>query len=320
VGPNELPTPAITVQNFQATGTIGSAANLSAKVLSSGTAPASVTIHLFLGTANQIAGEEALANDIVTYHNLAPGSSVQLSRALGAPLKKGSYKAILTWRDQTGAPHMLESDFTATSGKSWLQKIWDWIKNHWWLFLILLILALLAVLAYLLNKQRQRRRQLEAELAAARAGTDGSGGGESGQPPARGPPEEPPPPFEPAAEPVGAPQAGEAANPWVPPEPQQPAPPAQPQQPAPPAQAVPPPAPPAAVPPTPPQPPAEPAPPQPPPQPPPPPPAAAPPPTPPPPTRQPPPPAPQTALDALQQLRRRAGRRIRGRRPPPPRP
>jgi hypothetical protein len=173
VGPNLLPTPAVTIQDFNATGTIGSPAQLTARIISSGSAPASVNVHLFLGPQNAQPGQNALASDNVAYSNLAPSSTTALSRPLGGPLKKGSYTAVLSWKDATGAQHTLEASFTAAPARSWLRNVWNWIKHHWWVFLILLILALVAAGSYLLNKQRQRQRQIEADLAAARAALEG---------------------------------------------------------------------------------------------------------------------------------------------------
>jgi hypothetical protein len=169
VGPNGLPTPAITIQNLDASGVVGSPARLKAKLISNGTAPVTVAVRLFLGTQAEGPGQSALASKTITYRDLRPGAVVRLSQPLGVPLKKGSYRAILTWNDPTGAPHTLESDFVTTNGRSFLQKLWDLIRHNLVLFIGLLVIALSLGLAYVFNQQRQKQRRMEAELAAARA-------------------------------------------------------------------------------------------------------------------------------------------------------
>jgi hypothetical protein len=170
VGPNQLPTPAITIRGFNANGEIGSPTKVSARIISSGTAPASVTVHLFLGNARSLGrGATALATGQVSYSHLAPGAVVKLSRGLGGSLHKGAYRVIATWKDPTGAQHTAEADFTATPARSWLDQIWSFIKEHIVLFIGLLLIALLIAVAYLVRKWRERQRQIEAELAAARA-------------------------------------------------------------------------------------------------------------------------------------------------------
>ena len=169
VGANELPTPGIAVRGFNASGSVGSPAKLVATVASDGTAPASVTLHLFLGAAGSVPGNAALASDQVAYRALGPGSVIQLSHSLGHPLRKGSYRAILTWSDPTGAPHMLEADFTALPSRSSLQKFWSLLSDNAGVLIGLVILALLLGVAWFIARMRRRQRRVEAELAAARA-------------------------------------------------------------------------------------------------------------------------------------------------------
>jgi hypothetical protein len=168
VGPNELPTPAIAIQGFNATGTVGSPAHLTAQLRSTGTSPAAVTLRTYLGASGAVAGSPALATGQVTYRDLAPGSTTQINQALGGPLRKGSYRAILSWSDPTGAPHQLEADFTAAVSRSFLQRLWGFIKHHAVLLIGVLALALLLALAYVLDRMRRQQRQAEADLAAAR--------------------------------------------------------------------------------------------------------------------------------------------------------
>jgi hypothetical protein len=182
VGPNQLPTPAITIRDFNATGVIGSPAHVTARILSSGTAPAGVTLHLFLGHASDAAGATAIANAQLSYRNLAPGTVTQLSRPLGGGLHPGSYRVIATWVDPTGAPRTAEADFTPTVGQSLSHAIWAFIKHHALLFFALLLLALLMAMAWIVRRMRGGQREIQAELAAVRAelqavGRDGGGKG-----------------------------------------------------------------------------------------------------------------------------------------------
>ncbi len=172
VGPNELPTPAISIRSFNATGVIGGRARLTAQVLSTGSTPASVTVHLFLGVAGSVPGTPALATGQISYRDLRPGSVARISRALGGVLTKGAYRAILTWTDSSGAQHVLEADFTPTASKSLPRRIWDFIKSHGLLLIALLALALLIAMAYLLRRARNEKRQSDAELARARVQMD----------------------------------------------------------------------------------------------------------------------------------------------------
>jgi hypothetical protein len=170
VGPNQLPTPAITIHAFNATGEIGSPAKVTARIVSSGTAPANLTLHLFLGSAQSVGRTaSALATGAVTYAHLRPGAVVQLSHGLGGALHKGSYRVIATWTDATGASHMVEADFTATPAHSWLDSLWRFIKEHIVLFVGLLVLALLILLAAIVRRLRGRQQEIEAELSAAHA-------------------------------------------------------------------------------------------------------------------------------------------------------
>jgi hypothetical protein len=168
IGPNQLPTPAITIRGLNATGEIGSPTQVTARIISSGTAPASLSLHLFLGNA-QNAGASALATGTVSYSHLAPGRVLNLSRPLGGALRKGSYRVIATWTDPTGAQHSLEADFSATPAHSWLDSLWDFIKGNIVLFIGLLVIALVIALAWVIRRLREHQRQVEAELAAARA-------------------------------------------------------------------------------------------------------------------------------------------------------
>ena len=175
VGPNQLPTPAIAIHGFNVTGTVGSPAHLTAELQSTGTSPADVTLRMYLGASGAVAGSPALASDQLAYRDLAPGSTTHINQALGGPLRRGSYRAILSWSDPTGAPHQLEADFTAAASRSFLQKLWDFIKHHAVILIGVLALVLILALAYLLGRMRRQRRRAEADLAAAHEQMEAAG-------------------------------------------------------------------------------------------------------------------------------------------------
>jgi hypothetical protein len=169
VGPNQLPTPAIAIRAFSATGVVGGPAHVTARIVSDGTAPAGVTLHLFLADVrHSTPGASALAAAEISYRHLAPGSTTGLSRRLGNHLAKGVYRALVTWTDPTGAQHTLETEFTTTATQSLPAMIWAFIEKLWPLWLGLLLLALLALIAALVRRILDRERRIEAELVAAR--------------------------------------------------------------------------------------------------------------------------------------------------------
>jgi hypothetical protein len=166
VGPEQLPTPSIAVGAFNANATTGSPAQVTAVVRNTGSAPATVALQLFLGGPDAAPGTTALASGQVVFKKIAPGSTLHLSHLLGHGLPKGSYRAILTFTDPTGAPHMLEANFTTTPAKSFWSSLWGVLK---YLLLALVILAVLAGVALLATRFRRRQQEMQAELAAARA-------------------------------------------------------------------------------------------------------------------------------------------------------
>lgn len=183
-GPNQLPTPAVTIRSFNASGVVGSPAKVTARIISDGTAPAGVTLHLFLGLASQVGtNAPALATGQASFTNLAPGRVVSLSRRLGRDLRKGRYLVIGTWTDATGAAHSLQAEFVTTPAQSTWSAIWSVLEP---ILIALLALGLLVLVAMLVRRMVERQRRLETELAAARARLRG----------------EPPPPTPPAAAPV----------------------------------------------------------------------------------------------------------------------
>jgi hypothetical protein len=174
VAPNRLPSPALTIRHLNASGTANSPARVTADVVSSGTAPASVAIDLYLSSANQVPGQAATATARVVYRALAAGRVAHLSRPLGRALKTGRYRVTAHWVDPMGLPHVLQVAFSATPQRSFWEEGWGHLKRHAVLFGGLLLLFMMAAMAFLAHRMIARERQIEAELAAARAQLEAS--------------------------------------------------------------------------------------------------------------------------------------------------
>jgi hypothetical protein len=167
IGPNELPSPNLAVDNFNAMGTIGDPAHLSVRVASTGSAPVSVAFeakiyHLY----GSVADNRPDASKRISLSTLPPGGHRELDEALGK-LSRGSYRATISYLDPTGAPQMLVSDFVAATKKSLWQRVVDFLDRH---KVILILIAVVVVALLLLFVVWRRQRHLQEELRAARAG------------------------------------------------------------------------------------------------------------------------------------------------------
>lgn len=170
-GPNQLPTPTITVPYFNAGGAVGTPAVVATRVASAGSAPAGIALHVTVtGTGGRALGRYLHASTTLTYANLAPGAVRKRFLTLGPPLVAGDYQVTGTWTDAAGVPHTVQSGFTATIQPSSTNKLWHWFTGH--LVFILGALALVLIAAWLLRRQRRLERELAEAKAAARASAD----------------------------------------------------------------------------------------------------------------------------------------------------
>ena len=176
-GPNQLPTPGIAIPYFNAIGTIGAPARVGVRVVSSGTSPADLTLHLtMVGTGGFGLGRHLHGSTTLSFTHLAPGAVRRRLLTMGPPLASGDYQVTGTWTDATGAPHTLQSAFAAKVEQSSTSKLWHWITGH--LVWIIAVLVLILLLAWFLRRQRRLERELaEAKAAAAANAGAGAAGG-----------------------------------------------------------------------------------------------------------------------------------------------
>jgi hypothetical protein len=167
IGPNQLPTPALKINDFAAHGEIGDHARVGGHVQSAGTAPANLdlTVSLFRVTGG-LASAKPLASRQLHFSALAPGSKRTLDVELNTRLKSGQYHVVARYTDPTGAPQQLTSDFAATPHRGLFAQIRQFFDRHTWP--IILVITLIAV-AVIVSRLFRRQRRLEAELRAAKA-------------------------------------------------------------------------------------------------------------------------------------------------------
>jgi comEA protein len=165
-GPNTLPSPAISVANFGATGEIGKPAHLTASVRSTGTAPAGteVSLSLFRITGGR-SDSVPVATRRMRYAGLAPGVRRALDVGLGV-VRAGHYRALLRYRDTTDVVHTLAAEFDATKQRSFWDRVKRFFRDHGVLAVGLLALfLLLLIILWFLRRQRRLERELRASAS-----------------------------------------------------------------------------------------------------------------------------------------------------------
>lgn len=151
VGRGILPSPALTLRAFNATGSPGGTAHARGTFVSTGTEPASsaVVVRLYRRRGAQVVGP-ALKTVRTTVRALAPRARAPLDVGLGT-VQAGEYRAVVTFTSAPGAHATQTSDFRPLRGRSTVDRVWDWVRDHLgWLVAALLALLLLAT--------RRRRR------------------------------------------------------------------------------------------------------------------------------------------------------------------
>jgi hypothetical protein len=164
VGPNQLPTPSVQINDFAAHGEIGHSARVSGHVQSTGTAPVNLdlTVSLFRVTGG-LAQPRPLASRQLHISDLAPGRTRALDVELSRRLANGEYHVVAQYTDPTGAPRQLTSDFAASQHQGLLDRIKRFFDHHTALIILALAATALALLAF------RRQRRLESELRQAKA-------------------------------------------------------------------------------------------------------------------------------------------------------
>jgi len=170
VGPNELPTPSVRIDDFAGHADAGGPANVTGTVKSVGSAPVSlkVSVSLFRVALGQ-AGARPLSTRRVSFVRLAPKSERPLDLDLADGLAKGQYRVVARYTDPTGASQEITSDFAASKPRSFLDRLKLFFDRH--LVAILVAIAAVCLLALVLALLRRQRR-LEAELRDARGPRD----------------------------------------------------------------------------------------------------------------------------------------------------
>ena len=159
-GPNQLPTPAFSIRNFNGKGDVGDPAHITGLIDSTGTAPfkAKIAISLFRVGAGE-STTHPIAQKAVAF-DVQAGKESELATDLGK-LTAGSYRVEGSYTDAAGDPQTVTASFEATTPESFFDR-------YGTLLLILAIAILLLLLAaFLLRRFRRLRREVEE----ARAGT-----------------------------------------------------------------------------------------------------------------------------------------------------
>lgn len=166
-GPNQLPSPNLTVIGLNGSGTSGSPPAISLTAKNQGTAPGQLVVHVKVtGACGRAEGEHYTAAHTFTFSGVPGGASRTATRSVGTRLPPGCYSVQAQWADPSGQSQSEANTFTATPKKSVPNQIWAWIISHWWLFLGVLLLLLVALL---IRELLRRQRRLEQALAEAQA-------------------------------------------------------------------------------------------------------------------------------------------------------
>jgi len=164
VGPNQLPTPSVKINNFAAHGEIGHPAHVSGHVQSTGTAPVNLDLTLSLyRVTGGLPEAKPLASQQLHISDLAPGGTRPLDVKMARRLANGEYHVVAQYTDPTGAPRQLTSDFAASQDQGLFDRLKRFLDHH----IALIILAIASLALALLAFRRQRR--LESELRKAKA-------------------------------------------------------------------------------------------------------------------------------------------------------
>lgn len=163
VGPNELPTPRVALEDFHGDGTIGGDSEAAGTVHSVGSATAqtNVKVQLYRLIANPTAPLKPIDERKLSFKNLAPGVKRDL-RIVYPHLRAGKYRLVATYRDTPVTVKQVEYDFSPqpkpkSSGLSAIVIALG----------ILGLLLLLLLLAWLLRRRRRRAEPQEASAPPA---------------------------------------------------------------------------------------------------------------------------------------------------------
>lgn len=118
VGPNQLPSPKVAIENLAGRGEIGGDSEATTVVHNVGTAPAdtNVKIQLFRLTERNQVPKEPIEEKKLPFEGLAPGEKRNL-RIVYPGLPAGNYRLVATYRDTPDTIAREEADFSPTAPK-----------------------------------------------------------------------------------------------------------------------------------------------------------------------------------------------------------
>lgn len=167
VGPNELPTGRVVIEEFRGSGVLGGDSQVKGVIKSVGTAPAKTAVRLDLYKLldNGQQPPEPMKTQRLEFEDpIAPGQSAPLEQVY-PDLPAGKYRVIGTYRAEEGSVEEVVTDFSPVKERSAFQKFKDWLRDYKGLLIGLgLLLALLLLIVFF----RRRQRRLERELEEAR--------------------------------------------------------------------------------------------------------------------------------------------------------
>jgi len=158
VGPNQLPTPKVTIADLQGRGVIGEDSRVTAQVRSIGTAEAdtAVRVDLFRLLPNGQQPPKALKRQRLEFDDIAPGESRPLAVTYPG-LPDANYRVIATYRESPGSIQRVQADFSPVEKESFGDRIKRFWREHKGLIIAVAgLLLLLGLIAFLLRRRRRR--------------------------------------------------------------------------------------------------------------------------------------------------------------------
>jgi competence ComEA-like helix-hairpin-helix protein len=201
VGPNQLPTGRVTIDNFHGEGVLGKDSLVTGVVKSIGTAPATTAVRLDLYKllANGQQPVKPMKTDKLEFAKPIPPGGSQPLKLVYPKLPAGNYRVIGTYRAEPGSIKEVITDWAPQKERSAFDKFKDWLRDHAPLLIGLGLFLLIALLvAYFLRRQRRLQRELEAARAGAPSPQAADPGPPASAPPPASDPEPPPAPASPA--------------------------------------------------------------------------------------------------------------------------
>ncbi|MDX6665086.1 MAG: competence protein ComEA [Solirubrobacteraceae bacterium] len=164
VGPNQLPTPKVTIANFEAHGVIGGDSEATGLIKSIGTdvADTAVRVDLYKLLANGQQPVKPIKTQKLTFDKIKPGDTRDL-KVVYPKLPTANYRVIATYRESPGSIQRVQADFTPKKAESFMDRVKRFWREHKTLILgLLALLILLLIVAYLLRRQRRLEQRLRA--------------------------------------------------------------------------------------------------------------------------------------------------------------